>query len=751
MRLLTVIGVLLALAGCDVAPPRIVDVQAPLDSTHLGPYRVTVLTAGRVDTVEVSPQPMFGVPFQMERAGDGVWAVDLPRTEAVGLDLFYAVEACGPGGCDRETFDFNLLARANVCLVDGDCPPSQICDRLRRVCKAPPAACRDDGDCPQDLFCPTPGDVCRFPPETCELDSACGPGRVCQDGRCVPRGDCVVNGDCAPGFVCDGGTCVPPPPECRQDADCPPERPLCIGGACAPDDPQGCRGPQDCPPDAPVCRPDGQCVPGELPCVNNECPAGQACVDGVCVPFGCRVDGDCEPGLVCADGRCQPPTGCRADGECGPDGACDLDSGLCAEGPRRRVCLPCADGAPCGPGLVCADFSGLAFCLPPCAVGGECPAGFFCDGQICQPQEFCGGFECERDFDCQSGVCQSGTCEPPQVCARNGDCAADRACVEGTCRPLAAQCQQQFDCAPGTGCLAGRCVEADRDLGCTPCMPGGACDGQGICLQLDPDDPQPFCAVACGQGGCNPGQFCAEAGFTGLSICVPEDRCDTGPVDCPRDAFEPNDGPDQPTATGPAFFASLTACEDPDWFQLSEQPTLIQISSLGPALFVRLRDARGRLVDQTRLSPGQAAELPGVAGGLLEVVGANGDRGAYELFVQALEPQMCDDDLLEPNDGPDGAVRIRFGAEIAAVVCPGNEDWYRLALRPNEGGLLLVTVDGPAALSLTVLDADGQIIAEGTPGPGEALPFMVFQTTGLRLACTGACNQPARYRLTLSR
>ena len=67
----------------------------------------------------------------------------------------------------------------------------------------------------------------------------------------------------------------PPPPECIKDSDCP-DGEICVDGECVP---------------APECIDD------------KDCPPGWSCKNGVCVPE-CEKDKDCPPGQICKDGVC---------------------------------------------------------------------------------------------------------------------------------------------------------------------------------------------------------------------------------------------------------------------------------------------------------------------------------------------------------------------------------------------------------------------------------------------------------------
>ena len=75
----------------------------------------------------------------------------------------------------------------------------------------------------------------------------------------------------------------PPPPECKEDLDCPKGK-VCEGGKCV-------MKKVEPPPPPPECT------------TNDDCPAGKKCVNGKC-KAECEYDGDCGPGKACENGRC---------------------------------------------------------------------------------------------------------------------------------------------------------------------------------------------------------------------------------------------------------------------------------------------------------------------------------------------------------------------------------------------------------------------------------------------------------------
>ena len=112
---------------------------------------------------------------------------------------------------------------------------------------------------------------------------------------------------------------VPAPPvECRIDGDCP-EGEMCVGGSCVPYEPP-CDGDEDCD-EWEHCA-GGVCVMDEGRCeTDQDCPEWEHCGEGnECVLDSgrCEVDGDCEGWESCsADLVCELNDGrCEADPDC---------------------------------------------------------------------------------------------------------------------------------------------------------------------------------------------------------------------------------------------------------------------------------------------------------------------------------------------------------------------------------------------------------------------------------------------------
>ncbi|MEZ4463021.1 MAG: dickkopf-related protein [bacterium] len=296
-------------------------------------------------------------------------------------------------------------------------------------------------------------------------------------------------------------------PDCVDDADCPAGQ-TCQAGACVPPPPECQR--------------------------NADCGAGRICVNGACEdappPPACVANADCGPGEICVDGVCElaPPPACIADGDCPPGlacvaGVCRAVAGDCAGairvgfGPTNGSTLGAANGfaGSCGgadgpdavfelaldqAGTVCVDTFGADFDTVLYARSGDCVNGAELD--------------CNDDSDFAPGLQSSVEIEvrdanPIFVFVDGYDAEAGDFVLNVTAGPCGdgpADCVDDADCAAGEICLNGVC-EPDLPPGCADdfdCDLGemcvnGACEPVGAPCVDDLD-----CAVGeiCDAGVC---------------------------------------------------------------------------------------------------------------------------------------------------------------------------------------------------------------------------------------------------------
>ena len=348
----------------------------------------------------VNPPPGAPVPAGPVCVGGVCGACDPADHRGCGLDAL----CCG-GQCQATDPNGGCEACGVSCGAVGDtctdrtclCGANAACQAAAPECVGGNCvACRVDADCGDNALCCNGQCAATDPATQC---AACG--QACPAGSadaCVDR-SCLCNGDAActpPAGTCEAGVgCV----ECRANAQCPPNRPVCELGsatcvACLVADHSGC----DEAAPAPICAAgtclpcgnDAQCV--ERPGARNTCAADGRC--GRCDPVGNRGCTELRP--ICAADTllCRV---CEANAEC--------PGGQCVNG----QCPACADHPDCAghpAGEVCLQGV-CARCLPGDNLG--CPVEApICAGAV----EGCRA--CLDDTECQGGqTCQGGQCLAP--------------------------------------------------------------------------------------------------------------------------------------------------------------------------------------------------------------------------------------------------------------------------------------------------------------------------------------------------
>ena len=396
---------------------------------------------------------------------------------ASGLCRVNDLAFCGSSGgacgaCDATRAD-RCSGGQCLCGASPVCGPGQRCENAQCVCDATscPGCCQGNACEPGDA-----GAACGVGGAAC---AACGAADVCLGGAC---GSCL--GIC-PNGCCSGTSCIAPGAMSRTQCGQP-------GTACVACDPV---------------RSDS-CLNGACACgTGAECPAGLACVGGVC---RCNA-ASCRTGCCSADaGECLA----RSFATCGVDG------GAC------RACDPTFANN-CSSTGTCACGTGTT----------ACGAGSFCDAGTC---------ECNAQT-CPNGCCQGGACRVAQLSACGNDggvcaltCNATRSnqCTNGQCR-----CGTNPQCAAGQRCSGGNCV-CDATSCATGCCVGNVCQGAtfpncrpsdgGACQSCDlaSDSCAATGTCTCGTLGapCPAGQQCVGGACQCNATSCPTGCCGTGGV-----------------------------------------------------------------------------------------------------------------------------------------------------------------------------------------------------------------------------
>lgn len=174
--------------------------------------------------------------------------------------------------------------------------------------------------------------------------------------------------------------------------------------------------------------------------VNEDCPAGSWCRQGLCA--------DRSEVSLC-------PGGTKA--ECPQGERCNTVNFVCEED------LGCAEDADCAAGEVCN--TGSHACVPRCTVDTQaeiCAAGEKCVNERC--------VQCETDAECGVGlVCDAaGRCSSPERCYQDRDCKVPLIChvQTGACLPKQPPCVSNENCGADQRCdvATGKCVPE----GCQP-------------------------------------------------------------------------------------------------------------------------------------------------------------------------------------------------------------------------------------------------------------------------------------------
>ena len=363
----------------------------------------------------------------------------------------------------------------------------------------------------------------------------CGPGAICDVGRCLQL--CASTAHCPEAYTCIDEVCrVQDDARCGSDDECPAYE-LCVGGMCV-----ECVDSWDCadpPGEYPACF--------TITCVENKCqysPMPQR----VCEPWGCR-DGDVYNERLCgAAGLCaEAPVQSCGGYACANDGLTCLES--------------CFNDQACAPGYFCSPSAG---CTALFAEGASC-AGLgnqaclsdHCDGALCCSSGDC----CNVPADCPApyaidpgcfDTSSSTACQGSRVDATcvNHICGSVVAPDDTGCAGLNRECPNNF--AP-IACLD---TVDQPALGCqTLCTAGSDCRPGHTCIGPD-------CVLVAGTG-----EACTTAAEGQQGSCGPGLKCEKG-ICCAVGAASCCDGDPAPCANGlgcdTTVFACLGTCNDYD-------------------------------------------------------------------------------------------------------------------------------------------------------------------------------------------
>lgn len=229
---------------------------------------------------------------------------------------------------------------------------------------------------------------------------------------------------------------------------------------------------------------------------------------------------------------------------------------------------------------------------------------------------------------------------------------------------------------------------------------------------------------------------------------------------CANDAFEPNDSAVQATALGTGSYPAKLCTGDEDWYRL----TLNNGDTLAVALTfsngdgnVDLKilgeDAQTLLASSLSDTDNEAATYVATASGdvLVQVLGRAGVENSYGMELSVTPGIVtCQDDGFEDNDTQASAVDLQPG-QYTAAICPGDEDWYHLAL--NAGDQLVVDLTYSFAqgdINAALINAAGQTVVAGVSADDdEHLVATIAAAGDFFLVISGAADVANGYDLDI--
>jgi len=216
------------------------------------------------------------------------------------------------------------------------------------------------------------------------------------------------------------------------------------------------------------------------------------------------------------------------------------------------------------------------------------------------------------------------------------------------------------------------------------------------------------------------------------------------PPECEDDAHEDNDDAGQAVVPDPDPEEPLVLCPgDEDWYLIwVARGETVQVDLSGPAVdeAVLRCELYGAELPVATCEPSgdglrlrHVAELEGDHLLRLFPAAAHAAGLSYDVDLSFELPEVCLDDELEDNDGPQTATPLEGSPEI--VLCEGDDDWFEVFLAQGDRLLLQAAfthADGNVDLVLHD-EAGAQVAASAGEEDGEQLDFTAVEGGAYRL------------------
>jgi hypothetical protein len=126
-----------------------------------------------------------------------------------------------------------------------------------------------------------------------------------------------------------------------------------------------------------------------------------------------------------------------------------------------------------------------------------------------------------------------------------------------------------------------------------------------------------------------------------------------------------------------------------------------------PAFSTTLQDASGRVLASGRFLATHVAAVPGTY--TVRITAQGGVARSYDVGFFLSRGTPCDDDGHEPNDTPGTARVLAEGSALDGMLCPQDQDHFRLTVPAGRGVRVALSGYGAASglLRLCLFDGEG--------------------------------------------